>query len=1248
ECQEVAKASLSLLSELKRAEEEDEESVEYVEDQWNAAVQDVAAVIQSKEAQLQLVTDYLRQTQAAKTSIQRLTAQLEAVKLSPEQSSSKEVEKLSSLQRDMEENQTVLGELFLIHTKLGPYLSRSERATAQIEQEGLQAEWEGLERAVQKTLYVTNIHSQETKGLLLELSGLQEQLETIGKTLEAQSPVGNQWNYKNVQHLMATDAEVRVAHQRYLHLQELAELLALSSRWEKETEDVQQGLCRVKDQLSQIEEVLSTQTQTSSNPTMEKITKVMRDGLVWAKQTESDMESRKKRVALLPEEVHRQLRELKKLQSEVISKQSQLEALVEEVTELLPQLDQTEEVPMVQSSLECLEELSKSTAEKLARAVREIESGLQTREKLSEQIADLDSWVVACLHREASRSLEGEARRPSDHDRWTRRSQETLAEAEKQTAVCEALLMKSKDISSELSITDNCLLYDKLTNLQEDIKTISSNEKANKQELQELIQTAESAKTNLVTIEKSLRQMLSDLNTCRFPITRDSLQALEPFKHRILEHKCQVDLLEPFIPQEKTKEFLSVISSLHSKMVALDMKAKDQERYLNMRQCVEDLKENVQEQVRQTKEDSRGLEERYKTYQILLVQFPLIKRLCDEVGLKLQTISPDLYPSQLNAEQQRLNQSKDSLNTWELAVRNNLSIMEWSLLKEVNFVSEQKATQAFLSKIQQERLQPPMLEPKEAAINKEYDRIMTLKKTVELRFRALDVLVQKRQGSKSQDLIDLKNTILSECDLQMENICQARESLRSYSSAVKHTVQFLKDAETSLLPPHGSAGPCSEQLEEAWQALASMEEQFKNHVDQLKTCVPQHPYLSPLDVARLQENILSQLLVRMSTLQAQIFVRLECLSRCSENYNKYMKCQDGIIQCVNRAENSLSQCVAHKVTCLADCSEQQLQLMALCEDVESLQRHLEELKEWCPQQGCRGSREVAVAAVWKRVSRLRRSTEKLMTRSKHRITEWSNITKSMDKAFAVLEQMEAELPDSIRVKASTEELQDLLHSWEQYQEELDCEHRALSALELRVARLLGVPAHLEQAPPTPLCQELQAMQRRYSSVKQRSKEGLEASRLEVEEREKVRKELQGVWVWLEAADSLLSEMELCSSPQEIQEVHVQLCTQKAVLQHIMDRLRMKYTDMYSLVPVEIKSQLQEVTQSLKQVEEKVSEAVERSGPVHRLGAKLSEIQVGLKSVQNKLEQRSPSVAKAKSTQKVSSVFGTTWMCGIPV
>lgn len=70
-----------MLSQLRGADTENRDPLEHVEDQWNTAVQDAAAVIQSKEAQLQVLTEYCRQTQATKTTLERLTAELDAVRM---------------------------------------------------------------------------------------------------------------------------------------------------------------------------------------------------------------------------------------------------------------------------------------------------------------------------------------------------------------------------------------------------------------------------------------------------------------------------------------------------------------------------------------------------------------------------------------------------------------------------------------------------------------------------------------------------------------------------------------------------------------------------------------------------------------------------------------------------------------------------------------------------------------------------------------------------------------------------------------------------------------------------------------------------------------------------------------------------------------------------------------------------------------------------------------------------------------
>ncbi|XP_035985169.1 uncharacterized protein LOC118558730 [Fundulus heteroclitus] len=1138
EVQQRSELQLSLLQQLREANAQKKDVLEDLENQWGILAKDTAAVIQIKEAQLQLVADYCRHRETAKKKMDQLNAELEAMKMSPQESSYKEAERLRCFQRTMEENREIIGELLITHAKICLHLSRSDQETAQIEQKNLLENWRSLESTVESSLHHANVHSQHISTVLSDLSSLQERMHPISQDLEVKSSLATQWSCKEAQHLMEANAEIKAVKQQYFHLQQLSKELLHSSQWQSESEEISNRLQEMKNKICFTEELLLSQTKNSSNPIMGKIIAVMRDGLAWAKQTESDIEGRRKWVPLLPEEVHRQLKDLKKLQSEVMAKQGQLESLVEEVTELLPQLDQAQEVPIVHTSLERLEELSNSTTDKLSKAIKEVESGLQIREKLSEQMADLDSWVVGYLQSEVSRSTNSDPMSHGDLDLGVCQAQERLAEAERQAAICEALLMKSKDIAVELSATDNCQLYDKIRKLQEDIRTIISHEKAQKEELDQLIKTVETRKNALASVEKSLRQMSVDVSRLKFPITKESLQVLKPLKLLLLDHKVQVDLLIPWTPQQKLKEMNDAISELHNKIASIEMKSRDQENYLSMKQCLETVEENFQQQVCLTGDDSMDPVGKYKLCHTLLLQFSQMKGLCRQVRSNLELIAADLDPSQLTAEQQRIKHNEDILDTWENTLCNNLGLIELSVLKDLDLESVRSSTDDFLSRTLRECQNPTLLEPNQVMIDREYWRIASLKKAAELQMRSLQVLEQNK-GSKQRrrldELINLKNAVLSECDSKMEDLLKARERLRSYTLAVNTAVQFLQDIEGSLLPLQGSIGPCCERLEETEHALASLQHQFQTYIEKLQDQSVAHTYLSSQKVEQVQEMILSQLLVRMSTLLAKGHIRLENLHRCAEQYSCYQESQDEILKSVARSSDSLLQQISQKVTCLTDCTDQQERLSALSEEMESILKRLENMREWCSEISCRGGREATVATIWRRVSRLRNCMQKLTAHCKQRITDWRDVTSSLEKASAVLETVEAELPNASATAVSTEELQELLQSWEQYQERLDCEHRALSALELRTARLLGVPAHLEQAPPFPLCQRLQLMQGRYSGVGQKSKEGLVSAKLELEEREKVREELQVIHVWLKAAESLLSKMEQSSSTQELQD-----------------------------------------------------------------------------------------------------------------
>ncbi|KAG5285202.1 hypothetical protein AALO_G00000700 [Alosa alosa] len=545
---------------------------------------------------------------------------------------------------------------------------------------------------------------------------------------------------------------------------------------------------------------------------------------------------------------------------------------------------------------------------------------------------------------------------------------------------------------------------------------------------------------------------------------------------------------------------------------------------------------------------STRLRWRYRHCLALLTHVPLVKLLCEEAGEELHQVAPELFPSQLTAERTRLGQALDALNTWELTAHNNLQILEWEQLRGVHFLSECRAEErggdaACWASSSKKGLAP---------------------------------------GERAKAITRRQNVVLDKCDKRMESVSKARKALRSYVSVMGTAVIILQKAETSLLPTSWRQRTC---LASQGRSLGgeALECDFQTHVSRLQTLAPQAACFCPDHVQRLQAGVLSHLLAAKKVV---------------------LETSEEICQQVRDAETALAECTGHNITTQQDCNAQRDKLKALLEEVESLPLTLEKLQEWCPVQGCRSNREEAVSALWGQVSRLQRCTQDLRARSDARSAEWTHITKSVEKASIVLEQVEAELPESGAEKLSIR------------------------------FRLLAVPPSLEQAPPIPLCQELQAMQERYRSLRDKCMLGRRATLTELMEREKVRQELQGVRQWLVAAVTLFTALEEDPSTQQLQEVHSELCTQKAVLQRIMESLRMKYSDMYTLVPVEIEGPLQEVSSSLQEVEEQVLDMVEKSGPLHRLGARVAEIRAGLGSVQSRLKQRSASITEAEATQKI--------------
>ncbi|XP_061531422.1 uncharacterized protein syne2b isoform X2 [Phycodurus eques] len=275
-CRAIAQDQASLLCQQREAEADRSKALKYMEDQWSAAAQDAIAVIQNKVDQLQVVQEFCHQTHKAKTTLERLAAQLDVLRLSQAESGQEEANRLNFMKRTLEEKRTVLGELLGIHTKLYPLLSRAHQAAAKSMLQTRHQEWRELERAVEKALHHADVQSHSCSSLLLELSHLRGHLESISEEPEAEHPEVSLWDCKKAKQLMMAHAEVKGAHVKYLHLKEMSEALP-PSLWPKETVEIKKALLNVKDQLCLTEERMSSQIQKSSNPVIKKVMTLWRE-----------------------------------------------------------------------------------------------------------------------------------------------------------------------------------------------------------------------------------------------------------------------------------------------------------------------------------------------------------------------------------------------------------------------------------------------------------------------------------------------------------------------------------------------------------------------------------------------------------------------------------------------------------------------------------------------------------------------------------------------------------------------------------------------------------------------------------------------------------------------------------------------------------------------------------------------------------------------------------------------------------
>lgn len=675
-------------------------------------------------------------------------------------SSAVQVDRLHALMKTMKQKKSIMEELLQLSRQLAVHLSDAESSGALLAWLGdVQEEWRLLEGSIKRAL-------QQALNSTSQFSFLMKEAEELKAKLQESSFQSSE--SKTDLELICLTTDLTLYNQLYLHLKSQSEALVHFSLGQKEKDEIQHNLEELGSLLNVTKVKFDTSTCSCGTTSSVKMNKQLRDLIIWAKQAENHISIGKK-LPLFPEEARSQIFQMKKFQTDILSRRSKMLLQVDEMKDVTSDINKEE----CDQAMKTIEDLYEAITESLDHVLDTMKKNLQEREKLISQLASIDTWLAEThATRDPCRHVENVSKAEIQKLESELQSHKVAtAEMERQLSLVEAMAEGCKDIAIGLSPGESRYLVNRLSGLWTELDGLLAHEKATVWELEELIHERTTSDKELSAVQASLKLIASDLEQQRFPLTQETLSTIACLKHMLMEHQCQVQELQ-HCQDGKRSSLLDTIGELQDRCKALSLIAFEQNKYLYLRREMEESREIAKEQIQHTKNKTVSVDESFTLCQILLVELPLVKTQCQEAGDQLESIAQELYPSELNSERQRIHRTVETLVFWEHSVTDDIKNLESKLLPRLHFSSE---LAAFIELLQRTRLEldgAKPVNPNEKAIDDALQRYWVIWRNVESGMRVLEALGQKENIDLKnyKELYSLRDATMQTCHLQMVSV----------------------------------------------------------------------------------------------------------------------------------------------------------------------------------------------------------------------------------------------------------------------------------------------------------------------------------------------------------------------------------------------------------------------------------------------------------------------------------------------
>lgn len=665
--------------------------------------------------------------------------------------------KLHALLQTVEKKKSVMDHLLSLGSKLSVHLRDAEGSGALLAQLGdLQDQRRLLKGSLRRAFQQASCSKSQSLLVLEEAKQLQDKLEDFLE-LEVDGLSSLE--------LVCLTTDLKLYDQLYLNLWSRLDALINFSLGQKEKEEIERNLQELGSLFNASKKKLDAWTQSCGSNSLIKTNKHLRDLIIWAKQAENHISTGQK-LALFPEEARIQVAEMTTFQTDILSRRRKMRLQVDEMNGDAAHLENEDgEV------LKTVEDLYETIGDSLDQVLDSMKTSLHEREELLSELASLEAWVAKshsnrdpCTHTEnISKTCTGNLESELNTHRLA------TVELEKRLKLLDTLSESCTKICMELSPGESRFLATRLSGLWTELDGLLAHENAAIKELEELVHERTSSDVELSTIQDSLKEIAADLEQLKFPLTQETWSIIANLKHKLMEHRCQVQELQ-HCQRDKRNHVLFSVGDLQEKCKVLSINIFEQDKYLYLRGQLEGSMDIAKSQIQDVKNQEVNLNERLRLCHSLLVELPLVETQCKAAEDQLATIAPELLrPSELHSEKEKIHRAVKTLASWERSVTDNLRDLEAKFLRHLQCDSELPALTDLLQKtrLRLEGAKPVI--PDERTIDCELQKHWVIYRTIESGMRVFEGLAKRENVDMGnyKDLYSLRDAAMQECSSLM-------------------------------------------------------------------------------------------------------------------------------------------------------------------------------------------------------------------------------------------------------------------------------------------------------------------------------------------------------------------------------------------------------------------------------------------------------------------------------------------------